>query len=217
MAEISGNGFAGAAGQRRVRRYSRLVRAMKILLPLAAVAVMAAIFLIARDRGDLSDLFTAEELATLGAGLKLDNPRFAGVTGQGDSFSVQADWALPDGAMPKVIELERPRGEVGLADGRRLTGSAATGRMLRKEKILVLEGTVVLESSDGYHLETVRVEFDLDGKSATAPGPIVGSGPRGRIEAGSLRAEAGAEGEDSGKIWFENRVRLVFSPGEDAK
>jgi lipopolysaccharide export system protein LptC len=207
----------GGAGQRRVRRYSRAVRWMKVALPLAALALVAAIFLSARDKGELSDLFTAEELATLGAGLKLDNPRFAGVTGRGESFAVRADWALPDSAMPQIIDLERPRGEITLADGRRLTASARTGQMLRREKVLVLEGDVVLDSSDGYHMETARVEFDLEGKTARAPGPVPLTGPRGLIEAGSLRAEAGTGAGEPGKIWFENRVRLVFSPGEGEK
>lgn len=212
-----GNGLSDSAEQRQVRRYSRAVLWMKMALPLAALALVAAIFLSARDKGDLSDLFSAEELATLGAGLKLDNPRFAGVTSRGESFAVQADWALPDSAMPEVVELERPRGEIELADGRKLTASARTGKMLRREKVLVLQGDVVLDSSDGYHMKTARVEFNLDGKTAYAPGPVSGTGPRGRIEAGSLRAEAGDESGEPGKIWFENRVRLVFSPGEGEK
>lgn len=217
MAEVSGSSIAGIAGQRRVRLYSRLVRGLKIALPLAALALLASILLGSRDRGDLSNLFTAEELATLGAGLKLDNPRFAGVTGKGEAFSVQADWALPDSAMPTVIELERPRGEIVLSDGRKLTGNSRTGRLLRREKILELEGEVVLDSSDGYHLETARMEIDLDGKTALAPGPVAGNGPRGHIEAGSLRAEAASGQGEPGKIWFENRVRVVFIPGESGK
>ena len=212
MAGPGGEDYTTGAGQRRVRHYSRLVRWMKVILPLAALALIGAIFLTARDKGDLTDLFSAEELATLGAGLKLDNPRFAGVTARGESFSVRADWALPDSALPTVVELEKPRGEIELADGRKLTASADSGTLRRKEKTLALQGSVAVDSSDGYHVTTGRLEFDLDGKTARAPGPLTGSGPRGSIEAGSMRAEAGPSGEDAGKIWFENRVRLVFIP-----
>ena len=74
------NQTASGAGRRRVRAYSRAVAWMKVLLPLAAVALIAAIFVSARDKSDLTKIFTAEELATLGAGLRLDNPRFAGHT-----------------------------------------------------------------------------------------------------------------------------------------
>jgi hypothetical protein len=41
-------------------------------------------------------------------------------------------------------------------------------------------------------------------------------GPRGHIEAGSMRAAAGPEGLADGQIWFENRVRVVFIPPEGA-
>jgi lipopolysaccharide export system protein LptC len=202
-----------SAGRRRVRAYSRAVAWMKVLLPLGAVVLIAAIFVTARDKGDLTKIFTAKELATLGAGLRLDTPRFAGVTEQGEPFAIRADWALPDSAMPRLIDLERPEGEIEMNDGRTIAARAATGRMYRANKILVLEGGVVLDTSDGYHVETDLVEIDLDAKTANAPGPVSGTGPRGQIDAGSFRAAASDGSIAAGKIWFENRVRLVFIPG----
>ena len=201
-----------AAGRRRVRVYSRAVAWMKVLLPLIALALIAAIFVTARDKGDLTKIFTAKELATLGAGLRLDNPRFAGLTEQGEPYAIRADWALPDSAMPRFIELERPEGEIELNDGRTIAVRAAAGQMHRENKILVLEGGVVLDTSDGYHIESGLIEFDLDAKTARAPGRVRGTGPRGQIEAGSFRAAAGKGGAGAGQIWFENRVRLVFIP-----
>ena len=200
------------AGRRRVRAYSRVVAWMKVLLPLGAVVLIAAIFVSARDKSDLTKIFTAEELATLGAGLRLDNPRFAGVTEQGEPFAIRADWALPDSAMPRFIDLERPEGEIKMSDGRTIAARAALGRMHREEKTLVLEGGVVLDTSDGYHIETGLIEIDLGAKTANAPGPVSGTGPRGQIDAGSFRAAAGEGAAGAGQIWFENRVRLVFIP-----
>jgi lipopolysaccharide export system protein LptC len=189
---------------------------MKVVLPLSALAVIAAIFLAARDKGDLTEIFTPEELATLGAGLRLDNPRFAGVTERGEPFAIRAEWALPDQAMPRFIDLEKPEGEIEMLDGRTVAAQAATGRIHRADKTLELRGGVVLDSSDGYHVETALIVFDLDAETAHAPGEVRGSGPRGTIEAGSFRATAGkdANGADGpgGQIWFENRVRLVFIP-----
>ena len=202
-----------AAIGRSVRHYSRVVAWMKVLLPLGAVAVIAALFLSAQKSGDLSDIFTAEELVTLGAGLRLDNPRFAGVTEEGEPYAIRADWALPDSAMPRLVDLERPSAEIELKDGRTIAASAASGRMRREEKTLVLKGGVVLDTSDGYRVESDLIEIDLDAKTANGPGPVIGTGPRGEIQAGSFRASAGKDGERDGKIWFENRVRLVFIPG----
>jgi lipopolysaccharide export system protein LptC len=86
--------------------------------------------------------------------------------------------------------------------------------MHRANKILMLEGGVVLDTSDGYHVETDMVEIDLGAKTAIAPGPVSGTGPTGRIDAGSFRAAAGEDNIGAGKIWFENRVRVVFIPDQ---
>ncbi len=206
------NQITSGAGRRRVRAYSRAVAWMKVLLPLGALALIAAIFVTARDKGDLTKIFTAEELAKLGAGLRLDNPRFAGLTEQGEPFAIRADWALPDSVMRRFIDLERPEGEIELRDGRTIAARADRGRMHREDKTLVLEGGVVLDTSDGYHIETALIEFDLGAKTANAPGPVSGTGPRGRIDAGSFRAAASEDGAGAGQIWFENRVRVVFIP-----
>jgi lipopolysaccharide export system protein LptC len=186
---------------------------MKVLLPLAAVAVIAVLFVSAQKSRDLTEIFTAEELAALGAGLRLDNPRFAGVTPEGEPFAIRAEWALPDGAMPRFVDLEHPEGEIEMKDGRTISAKADTGRMHREQKSLVLKGMVALDTSDGYHIETGRIEIDLDAKTANGPGPVSGNGPGGQLNAGSFRAEAGAAGSGDGKIWFENRVRLVLIPG----
>jgi lipopolysaccharide export system protein LptC len=212
MAEPGSAPHPNGVNPRRVRYYSGLVRAMKIALPVAALGLIAAMFLDSREPGDPTDLFSVDDLATLGAGLKLDNPRFDGVTKKGEPFHVEADYAVPDSALPKIIELEKPRGEIELADGRVVTATSRTGTMLREQKMLVLKETVELGTSDGYHMATERLEIDMDGKTARSPGPVTARGPRGDIAAGSLRAEAGPPGGGAGKIWFENRVRLVFIP-----
>jgi len=201
---------------RQVRVYSRIVAWAKVLLPLAALALVVTIFLSGRDEGELTEIFTPEELATLGAGLKLDNPRFAGVTERGEPFAIRAEWALPDQVLPRLVDLERPEGEIEMRDGRTISARAATGRLRREEKTLLLQGGVVIDSSDGYHFEAEQITFDLDAETAHAAGPVRGSGPSGTIEAGSFRAATGkgtgAAGSPGGQIWFESRVRLVFIP-----
>ncbi|MDT8344499.1 MAG: hypothetical protein RQ752_08690, partial [Thermohalobaculum sp.] len=122
--------------QRAVRRHTRVIRAMKIALPLAALGLVALIFLQGRERGSVEDLFTAEELLRLGAGLRLESPRFAGVTSEGAPYVVTAEWALPDTAMPEEIVLEKPRGELSLSDGGKVTATALSGLMQRSVKTL---------------------------------------------------------------------------------
>jgi lipopolysaccharide export system protein LptC len=197
--------------QARVARYSRTVRRMKVALPLGAILLIGMIFMVGRERPALIDAEQAAEMAALGAGLRLGNPRFAGVTEDGDPFVVTADWALPDGATPDRIDLERPVGEMRMADETVVTVRAATGEFFRGEERLNLAGDVVLETSGGYRVETPRVEVDLAAKVAVAPERLRATGPRGGIEADRVRLDRGA-GEGGTTVRFEGNVHLTWQP-----
>lgn len=197
--------------QARVERYSRTVRRAKVLLPLGAVLLIGMIFMFGRERAAVFDAGQVAEVAALGAGLRLDKPRFAGVTEDGDPFVVTADWALPDGAMPDRVDLERPVGEVHLGDRRVVTVRAATGELFREDERLNLRGAVVVETSDGYRLETATVEVDLGAKVAVAPERLHATGPRGGIEADRVRVVRGA-GDGETTVLFEGNVRVNWRP-----
>lgn len=185
---------------------------MKIALPVGAMILIGLIFLTGEDRQAVVDAETAGDVAMLGAGLKLEKPRFAGVTDTGDPFVVTADWALPDGAMPDRIDLEKPKGEVRLGDGLTLNVEANTGQMRRKDDELHLNGEVELISSDGYTARTERVELDLAQKSAKAPQAIQAEGPRGNIRADTMRMKTAAPGSRDVVVFFEGNVRLQLLP-----
>lgn len=213
-----GSAYRTDAGSgRRVRLYSRLVRLSKFLLPLMAAAGIGLYYLSTQESGDLSDIFSTEELAALGAGLKLESPSFTGVNEQGEPFSVRAEWAVPDSAMPTYIDLERPSGEIELGRKRTVKVTSATGRLHRDDKVLVLKGSVMVDTSDGYHIETDRLHFALRSQATYAPGSITANGPSGSIEAGSMRVVPADPDTGTGtQIWFENRVRVVLSPANAA-
>ena len=188
---------------------------MKIVLPVGAVVLIGAIFLTGEDRNAVVDAETAADVAMLGAGLKLDNPRFAGVTDDGDPFVVTADWALPDGAMPDRIELEKPKGEVRLGNGLTVNVVASSGQMHRKDDELHLMGEVELVSSDGYVARTERVELDLAQKSATVPQEVQAEGPRGNIRADKMRMQAAAPETRDVIVFFEGNVRMQILPKQN--
>ena len=199
--------------QSQIRRYSRAVRWMKILLPLGAAAMIALIFLTGKDRSGAVDADSPVGLAALSAGLTLENPRFAGVTQGGEAFLVTARSALPDGAVPNLIGLDQPEGEIELGDGLTLTARARNGEMYRTDEQLKLFGDVVVESSDGYRAETDRVDVDLDRRNAVVPGRIRAAGPRGSLEADRARMDQGPDGKGNLILLFEGHVKLTILPG----
>ena len=201
-----------ARREAEVRGYSRTVRWMKVVLPVAAVLLIGLIFMTGKDRGGAIDAGSAADLTALSAGLKLENPRFAGVTDEGDPFVVTADWALPDGAVPDRVDLENPAGEIRLRDGRTLTVTSATGEMFRKDERLHLKGGVVMQTSDGYRVQTEQVALDLDQRTAHAPTAVKASGPRGGIQADRVTIETGPEESGDAVMRFEGNVRVLFRP-----
>jgi lipopolysaccharide export system protein LptC len=200
--------------QARIERRSRTVRQAKVALAIGAILLIGTLFMFSRERAAVIDAEQAANMAVLGAGLKLDNPRFSGITEDGDPFVVTAEWALPDGATPDRVDLEKPVGELHLADQRVVTVRAATGELFRAEDRLNLNGNVVLETSDGYLARMPRVEVDLASKVVVAPARMHAAGPRGSIEADRMRLVRG--NAEDGTIRFEGNVRVNWRPEEKA-
>lgn len=199
-----------------VAGYSLWIRWLKILLPISAVALIATVFVIGRWSGE--SVFSTEELARLGGGLELENPKFSGKTASGAPFVVVARRATPDGAAPDLIALELPEGEMLADDNRKLKGRSDHGVMRRSTDELTLTGNVVITTSDGYRAETHELIVDLNNKTAVAPGPVEADGPAGSITAGRFELrrpeEAGSNGGDNSILWFEKDVRVIFIPGQ---
>lgn len=197
--------------QFRIARRARMVGWAKVLLPVTALVVIAGIFMAGREEGDIADLFTPEELARLGAGLRLDNPRLAGVTGEDRPYQLTASAALPDGPMAERIAFEQPKGQIETPE-RTVQAEAESGLMDRSADRLELSGGVSFQTSDGWTASTDSVSIDLDRRAAAGGGALRATGPNGSLEAGSFRVTSGGEARDEATIWFENGVRVVFIP-----
>jgi lipopolysaccharide export system protein LptC len=192
-------------------RRSRRVRFLKIALPAAAVALIAAVFLVS-GRRPVEGLSIGGLAIDPAEGLRLSSPRFTGETGSGQPFVVTADWALPDGPDPGRVTLGPMRGQITLDPQRRVTLEAATGVLFPKDERLTLGDGVTVTTSDGYRATVASAEVDFGAEEARAEGPVAGEGPLGRIEAGAMRA-ARRDGQDY--IWFERGVRVLANPAAD--
>jgi len=182
---------------------------MKVVLPVAALVTVGAIFLLGRSFDTGEALLSPEDMAALGAGLRLEEPRFTGRTAAGEPYQVTAAWAEPDGALPERIRLHAPAGAIDTADGRRITGSAESGLLLRGDRRLTLDGDVRLATRAGQSFASERLVVDFAARSAESPAAVTITGPEGRLKAGAMRI---ADGTAGSRIFFEGGVRVVFIP-----
>lgn len=199
----------------RIARHLRIVRWIKIVLPLAILVVIGAIFLTNRDTTTLIDPETAAQFAAMGTGMQLDNPRFSGETKAGDPFVVTANRAIPDGTLPDRIDLEEPVGKLQ-TDKRSVTVTAETGIFFREQEQLRLKGDVVLRTSDGYRVETPDVRIDLEARTATSSDRLRAIGPHGTIEADRVHIIPGT-GQDGQTIRFEGNVQVNWQPDRNGR
>lgn len=192
-------------------RYSRIIAFLKVLLPLAALAILATLFLLSRSVDPTATIpFADQDVGDRLRDQQITAPFFSGTTPQGDELIVTARTAAPGrpGTPAAATELSA---RITMADGGRITLDADTGRINIARDLATFSGNVRIATSTGYTVVTDTLNTALSEISGTAPGPVNGSGPPGDFTAGSMRITA----ENAGgpvHMLFNNGVKLIYRP-----
>ncbi len=202
--------FAPSGPRRHARWYSQFVVLMKFALPVVALILIALV--VAWPHLQTEDLRFRIGFAALKASEAEDpsmvNPRYLGTDTDNQPYTVTADLARKLGEKSTNVELEMPKADLGLEDGTWMVLTAKQGVYGRGEKILDLEGNVVLYHDSGYEFLTEKAKIDLNTSVATGKVPVVGQGPFGELQAQGFRLV------DKGKtIYFTGKSRVVLYPG----
>lgn len=191
--------------------HSRLVGLLKVVLPLAALAILSTLFLASQG----IDPEAAIPYAEVDVADRLREPRvtdaaYSGVTSDGASLSVQAADARPgvagtgDGGQATTVtgRLETPDGGVtDLAAGAARVDNAA-GQV-------VLSGGVRITSSTGYVMDMPGASMATDRTTLASDGAVAAVGPLGTLTAGAMRIAM--SGTDYVLV-FNQGVKLVYQP-----
>lgn len=198
--------------------HSRIVGILKVGLPLAAVAMLAPLFLISTDgRSDGELVFSPADLAALGEGMRVTRPVFSGVTEALDRFRFTAAEVAPDAAPPTRAGIDGLEGRIDFAGGPGVDLSAEAGDLDLETQRMTLTGTVRVLSENGYAFAADRVDLDLRAGGLTASGGVTGDGPMGRVDAKRLTVHQTEGPEDARTFLFEDDVRLVYDPAAATK
>ena len=179
---------APARRARPQRRGTPLGRMLRLALPLAAFALVGAVFVLAARSGVDNVAGSLTDGVAISTGLDVTNPRYLGEMSDGSPFRVSAKRAQPDGPDPKLIELTGVEGSITLPEGRALKATAADGSFKPKDQSLRLGGGVVAETNDGYTLTSDEIMFDLDKRKGTTQTPVRIEGPLGEVSAEQMSA-----------------------------
>ena len=195
--------------------YSRFVAWVKILLPLAALALLASLFLVARRPGEPVLPFADIDLAELARDRGIAGPHYTGVTEEGHAVSVTADRATPRLADRRLVDATAIRLDLDTAEGRRIRLDAGRGVIDTARQEADLAGGVAIQTASGHRLETARMTASLDRTEMQTDAPVTLTGPNIRADAGGMAVRPSVTDAERVIVHFKNGVVLVYTPPQD--
>ncbi|MGR3616910.1 MAG: hypothetical protein ACU0BB_12810 [Paracoccaceae bacterium] len=191
--------------------YSRIVAFLKVLLPLAALALLSTLFLISGGRDTETKIpFAEHEIDERLRGQQVTKPFFSGTTAQGDEIMVSAARARP-GSTDAPADADDFQGRIRMVDGGEITMRSDTGHLLLDTDVVSFIGNVVIMTSTGLTVNTERLNSALNGVAGTSPGAITGTGVFGDFEAGSMQFSTKSAGGPVHML-FNKDVKLIYVP-----
>lgn len=190
--------------------YSRLVGLLKVVLPLAALALLSMLFLVARTLDPESALPYAQvDIQDLLRDQRLTAPTYSGVTKDGDEVIFTAETAHPGGLNGTGAHAVGPLLRLIGPGGSETTARAAEARVNPAAQELALTGAVRIVTGSGARVATETLLASLDRSHLSAPGAVVADLPQGRVEAGGFDLTRGnAAGQEV--LVFKGGVRLLY-------
>jgi len=205
----------GGRDRSRGSARSRAVGILKNVLPIGALALLAAVFLWQRSEdlgGGLT--FSETDLEAMRSGLRITGPQFSGSSLDGDLYDFSADWVVPEDLEMTSLEVSGLEGEVLYRDGRRVTLRSDHAQIDITRRTATLDTGIEITTSEGYRATATRDDIDLAAGVIVAEGPIDGTGPDGTLEAGAMRMAPGADAIET-VIDFTGGVQMTYSPPKD--
>ncbi|WP_222611814.1 LPS export ABC transporter periplasmic protein LptC [Shimia ponticola] len=200
----------------RADGYSRLVTALKVVLPITAVALLSTLFFFSGQIDPTQSLPYKElDVESIAREQRLSKPSSSGVTNDGSAFKMTADRALPDASDDTITRFENLNIELVDPDTDvRTFLSAPTGSSNSATGETVLSGGTEIRSTDGMLIQAETLRMFLDNDEIISDGPVTATGSFGDLEAGSMRIARAGPGQDHLAV-FNNGVNLIYERESD--
>ncbi|HEY4343611.1 MAG TPA: LPS export ABC transporter periplasmic protein LptC [Parvibaculum sp.] len=186
-------------------RHSRFVSAMKVVLPLGAIVLMATVLFYSgifdsRDRLDV----TFREIATLNNDLRMVSPRITGLDKSGHPYLLTADTATQAKGLPSHIGLDNVQADLKLSDDTDWVSLSSTSGLLDTETdVLDLHQKIDIYASTGYEFHGTSAKINFRAGTVASDDAVEGHGPLGTLRADRMTADNGER-----KMRFTGHVKV---------
>lgn len=185
---------------------------LRIVLPLLALGILSTLFLLSRSVDPSKTIpFVADEIENRVIDQQVTGPVFSGATANGDLISFVAATAKPDSAQGERLLAQDLAAHIDFPSGSHMDFAANEGVVNDRQQQAQLIGNTVITSSAGYRIVTDKLTTAMDRIEAETAGPVTGTGPPGRIDAGKMQIESDPD-TGNAHLLFTNGVKLVYDP-----
>lgn len=187
---------------------TRTVRWLRVLLPLAALAILSTLFLFSRGGDGESQIPYADvDAEAMARDPRLVAPEYAGVTADGAQLTLRATEAAPGGegggsAQDLRLDWQRPDG---------LRADLAAPRAGLADGAIRLDGGVRMTTSSGWTVKAQSIQAATDRSRIAARDGVQAQAPFGSLSARQMEL-APDEGQGASILNFSGDVRLIYQP-----
>lgn len=194
---------------KKSRRHSKIVRSMRLILPVAALAVIVIIMAWKSDNNPVTAVPREEISPQTVSQNELVNPKFQSEDNSGQPYSITADRATQNAEDMNTLFLHKPVANITLKSGSTVSLTAINGEYQQAEKGLMLDGAVEVQNDSGYKIQTQKMNIDVTGQIITSDTPVTGHGPQADITASGLNVNG-----DSKILIFNGPAKLTLRKAE---
>lgn len=190
---------------RKSKRHSNMVRGMRLLLPIAALAVIVVIMAWKSDNNPVTAVPREQISPQTVSQNELINPKFQSQDNSGQPYSITANKATQNAEDMNTLLLQKPVADMTLKSGGAVKVTATNGQYKQEQKGLALDGNVTVHHNSGYEIQTEKMNVDVTGQIITSDTPVTGHGPQADISATGLNVNG-----DSKIVIFNGPAKLIL-------
>lgn len=185
-----GDYFTVTERRRTRRHHGRFVGFAKLLLVTlaAALVVLLAIWPQLNRKDGPTQIGLVEGIVEEDVeSLRITKAKLTGINKDGQPYTVTFDDASQTSQESDLVRLTAPQADVELKDGAWVTLSSPKGRYHRGNRILELDGDVVMFHDSGMEMNTGNITFNLESGTGAGHDPIHAQAPFGSFDAQGFR------------------------------